>query len=102
MKRTAILLSLVLVFAVAPVAPAAAAEPALYAVDVSHAGQAGLAALRGDAGVVWWVELGDLLVISGTAGSRAHAARRFAVSAIEGPEAGEQLYLGHHLHRNDL
>jgi hypothetical protein len=100
MRRTAALLCLALTLTFAPAA--SAAEPALYSVDVSRAGVANLAALRGDAGVVWWVELGDLLVVSGTTTTRARAARRFRVTDVEAPAAGEQLYLGHHVHRNDL
>src|SRR4051794_7774675 len=75
-----------------------AAVDGLFAVDVSRAEQAEVEALESARGVAWWVELGDLVVVSGRPRDVARASSRFPARELDGPRPGERLYVGHHVH----
>ncbi|MBK6317084.1 MAG: DUF4910 domain-containing protein [Blastocatellia bacterium] len=99
----------ILMVAVAALAPtpsvsgaAAASGEVYYAVDVSLVGPRVLRELRSDPGVESWYELGDVLVIAGTSGSRNRAAAKASVSDVESPRPGEQLFVTRHVHPNDI
>lgn len=101
---TALLMAAAILLAAGPSSSRAAAAPdrSWYAVDVSRAGPVLLRQLRGDPGVEAWYELGDVLVISGTPGSRRRAAMRASVTDVESPGPDERLFVTRHVHPNDI
>lgn len=102
MVRLEALLVTLLLCATMAVAPARAQATSLYTVEISHAGATALHELVSDDGVRWWIELGDVLVVSGSDAARKRAARAHAVTPIEGPRTGETLYIGHRAHGHGL
>jgi hypothetical protein len=103
LARAALVARIVLLSLVAATAVTArAGEGACYAVDVRQCGPERLARLTSDPDVRWWAELGDVLVVDGTAASRARAAERLVVTDLEGPGSGERLYLTRHIHPSEI
>ncbi len=100
MKRTVIALCIAVLTLSVPAT--GKADRVLYAVDVSNAGPRAMDALRLDRGVRWWVELGDVLVVSGTRGSFDRASDRHDVTRVEAPRGDERLFVGHRIHPNEL
>jgi hypothetical protein len=86
----------------AAIVPARAAGDALYAVEIATAGPAVLQTVTGDAGVRWWAELGDVLVVLGTGDSRARAARVAPTRELERPSGGERYYVTRLVHPNEI
>lgn len=101
---TALLMAVVIVLAASPSlsSPAEAASRSWYVVEVSTAGPEVLHAVRSDAGVRAWYELGDVLVVSGTKASRTRAALIAPVSDISSPASDESLFVTRQVHPNDI
>ena len=97
--RTAVVLAALVVSTIAPVA---ADGDRLYAVDVAKGGPELVVALTSDRGARWWIELGDVLVVSGSSRARGRAAARARVRDLDAPRAGERLYVTRLVHPNHI
>ena len=102
MRRIAFALAFALLAAGNAESGTAGGARALYAVDVSHADEATVSAIESSPRIGWWVELGDVLVVEASSRGLSTVAAALPFRRLDGPRAGEALYVGHHVHPNEV